>query len=285
MRNKLGFLFCLLALIALPASAENGSWMRDAGQAFKAAQASGKPLLVDLYADWCVWCKTLDREVFSTDAFRTYTRQFVLLRVNVEDQSEGTMLQARYQAQELPTLLVLTPRDSLIGRVVGYAPVDAFIGKIEDVLQEEKDFEKHYQEVTHGHDVLALQHLAIQLHDRADGRRAQAIYERLLRQPDVPPAQQLWINYLIADCLRLEGDFDAARERMVAVRRQAEAKHDDELLGRLEQLGLLIGRDRRGCDSVQALRTFLDEYPSSTLRGQANHLIQSRQQSLNHACA
>lgn len=285
MRKKLGIIFCLLAFLALPAFADNGEWLRDAGQAFKAAQASGKPLLVDLYADWCVWCKTLDREVFSTDAFRTYTQQFVRLRVNVEDESEGAMLQARYEAQELPTLLVLTPHNSLIGRVVGFAPVDAFIGKIEDVLQEDKNFEEHYRQVKAGHDVLALQHLAIELHDRADGARAQAIYERLLQQPNVPAAQQRWIHYLIADCLRLQGKFDAARTEMVAVRQQADGAHDDELLSRLEQLGLLIGRDRRGCDSVQALRTFLDEYPRSSLRGQASHLIQSRQQSLNHACA
>jgi len=285
MRKSLGFLGCLLLVSALPAVADGATWMHDADQAFAAAQAGGKPVLVDLYADWCVWCKTLDRDVFSTKLFADYTERFVRLRVDVDDQGEGAALQRRYDAQELPTMLILTPRNSLIGRVVGYAPAEKFVDELKQAMTDGEAFEKHYEEASKSDDLLVLQHLAIELHDRADASRAEGIYEKLLQHPNVPPGQRRWIGYLIADCLRLEGNFDAARDRMVEVRKEAEAKQDRELLSRLETLDLLLGRDLTGCDSVQALHEFLDDYPQSDLRGQALHLLKTRQRALPHACA
>jgi thioredoxin-like negative regulator of GroEL len=285
MRTRLGLLICLILFSALPATADSGEWMHDVTRAFAASRATGNPVLVDLYADWCVWCKRLDQDVFSTDVFKTYTRRFVRLRVNVDDHGEGAALQQRYEATELPTMLILTPRNSLIGRVVGYFPTEQFVGKLETAREQGKAFEKHYQEASRSDDPLVLQHLAIQLHDRADARRAREIYERLLQQPEVPAGQRRWMGYLIADCLRLEGKFDASRSHLLEVRKAAKAKQDGELLGRLEQLDLLLGRDRTNCDSIQALEEFLAEYPKSSWRGQAKHLLQQRKQSLKHACA
>ena len=55
----------------------------------KAAEAAGQPALLDLYADWCVSCKVMERSVFPDPAVESKLRQFWLLRADVTANSEA----------------------------------------------------------------------------------------------------------------------------------------------------------------------------------------------------
>lgn len=46
-------------------------------------QASNKPVILDLYADWCISCKTMERNVFPETQVATRLGQFTLLRADV----------------------------------------------------------------------------------------------------------------------------------------------------------------------------------------------------------
>ncbi|MCG3201916.1 MAG: Thiol:disulfide interchange protein DsbD [Gammaproteobacteria bacterium] len=50
--------------------------------------ASGKPVLLDVYADWCVECKKLDKVTFTDPEVRTALRDAVLLRADVTANDE-----------------------------------------------------------------------------------------------------------------------------------------------------------------------------------------------------
>ncbi|MEM7400479.1 MAG: protein-disulfide reductase DsbD [Pseudomonadota bacterium] len=52
------------------------------------ATAAGKPVFVDFYADWCVYCKQLDRETFPDRTVQTALSDFVLLKADVTDNDE-----------------------------------------------------------------------------------------------------------------------------------------------------------------------------------------------------
>lgn len=52
-------------------------------QQLAAAQASGQPAMLDLYADWCISCKVMERSVFPRPEVDTRLRQFRLLRADV----------------------------------------------------------------------------------------------------------------------------------------------------------------------------------------------------------
>src|SRR3990172_13240993 len=106
--RRLPILFLLLFAICSPLAAHAAaSWHQKLAPALSEAQSSNRLVLVDLYAQWCGWCKRLEREVFATAKFQAAARDFVLLRVDVEDGGEGSRIQARYEAETLPTTLIL----------------------------------------------------------------------------------------------------------------------------------------------------------------------------------
>lgn len=52
------------------------------------ASAAGQPVLVDFYADWCVYCKKLDSKTFPDLGVQTALSNFVLLKADVTDNDE-----------------------------------------------------------------------------------------------------------------------------------------------------------------------------------------------------
>src|SRR5947207_7468946 len=101
-------------------------WARwDTG--LKSASASNRPILVDVYTDWCGWCKRMDRDVYSRDDVRAYLNQhFILVRLNAESADEasfgGRTLTSRALAQQLrvsgyPTTIFLKANGDHIANV------------------------------------------------------------------------------------------------------------------------------------------------------------------------
>jgi thiol:disulfide interchange protein DsbD len=71
-----------------------------------AARASGKPVMLDFYADWCIYCKTLEKNVFPDPRVRAYLDRFVLLQADVTEQDEQDLaLQHRFEVPAPPALI------------------------------------------------------------------------------------------------------------------------------------------------------------------------------------
>ncbi len=101
--------------------------------ALAAASAAGKPVLFDFYADWCVECKRMDKYVFTDAAVRTALESFILLKVDVTDQTDDDVaLQQRFGIIGPPATLMFScsgqERREL--RLVGYEDADAFVGRL-----------------------------------------------------------------------------------------------------------------------------------------------------------
>ena len=104
-------------------------WFQSYEQAVVAAQASGKPILVDFTgSDWCGWCIRLDQEVFAQPEFREWAQnRVILLKVDLPRQTpqppalkqQNENLRDKYQIDSYPTILFVDPQGNKIGRT-GY---------------------------------------------------------------------------------------------------------------------------------------------------------------------
>ncbi len=268
MRLQQLLLSALLVLAPATASAGDDPWLTGVDQAFAAAVDGDRYVLVDLYAEWCGWCKVLEKEVFTSPEFRDFTRDMVLLRVDVDDGAEGSALQARYGANSLPTTLILDSRMVKIGEVKGYSPTPEFIAAARRELEEFEAMLEFFDQVKRGDDLEMKRRLAEDFHGRGDGARAAALYQSMLEQTK-PGAAQAWLLYLSADSYRLSGQFSRAESNLERAREVNDAG-EPALRERLDLLGFYIARDSGDCSAaVASLERFLERHPHSGFRSQA----------------
>jgi thiol:disulfide interchange protein len=94
-------------------------------EALARARNEKKILLVDVYTDWCGWCKKLDREVFGDARVAEASRGLVAVRINAE--KEGEKVAQRYDVQGYPTVLFVDGSGSVVKRIDGYVDADEML--------------------------------------------------------------------------------------------------------------------------------------------------------------
>jgi thioredoxin-like negative regulator of GroEL len=272
-------LFCIATTTQVAAAPPvAGGWLDDLGAARERAKAENKPILVDLWADWCTWCKRLEKEVFSTAEFQRYAAGFVLLRVDTEDGAEGTRLMEDFEAASLPTTLILTHDLIRMGALQGYLPAAPYIQSLAletaifDALI--RSYDEHRSGATvapsAGDDAGAaidrLQNLADELHARRDGARAAVLYRELIDRGGDNAEEIAWNHFYYADSLRLAHDLAASRQAAVAAREAVARVDNDELVERIELLSFYLARDAAACSEArQAIDRFIAQHPQGTL--------------------
>jgi thiol:disulfide interchange protein DsbD len=87
-----------------------------------AARAAGQPLMLDWYADWCISCKVIEREVFAAPQIAPRLADYRLIRFDITDSNpEQRALLDRYKLFGPPAVLFFGPRGQELAeaRVVG----------------------------------------------------------------------------------------------------------------------------------------------------------------------
>ena len=108
----------------------------DLGALDSAVRAAGRPVMVDLYADWCVACKEFDALTFSDPAVRERLAGMTLLRVDVTANSASDKaLMRRYGLFGPPALLFFDAQGTEQGaaRVVGFQNAAEFTQHLDGI--------------------------------------------------------------------------------------------------------------------------------------------------------
>lgn len=132
-RPKIFFtVICLMsAIILMPAASHAVSWLNDITTGINRGASSGKPVMIDFYADWCHWCRKLDSETYSDAKVKELLTNFICVKINGDKKPD---LVSRYAVKGYPTVVFLDTEGDEISRVSGYLGPDEMAEKMSVVL-------------------------------------------------------------------------------------------------------------------------------------------------------
>jgi len=130
----------IIALMAL-STATSGSKNELKWQPFEAglaeARKTNRKVLIDVYTDWCRWCKKMDKDVYGDEKVSEYlSAHYVTVRLNAESNTATVYKDKSLSERELagafgvtgyPTTLFMEATGELITSVSGYYEAGRFI--------------------------------------------------------------------------------------------------------------------------------------------------------------
>jgi thioredoxin-related protein len=170
---KMKSILLALLFLTVPISkinAQSIEWL-SLEQVQAAIKQNPKPILFDVYTDWCGWCKVMDKKTFGHPAIAEYVNQnFYAVKLDGEDKDTlifqgkaypfvaqgrrgynllaATLLQGRLS---YPTLLIMSAQFEILSVAPGYLPPKdfepfiTFFGAGEHKLQTFEQYKKNYQ--------------------------------------------------------------------------------------------------------------------------------------------
>lgn len=126
-KNIIIIAISLFALFSCQDSYAAIKWEKDLTSAVKKAKDKNIPIMIDIYADWCVWCKELDKNTYANKEVIRVAKKMVSVKLNPETSKEGEEIARRYGVQGYPTILFINADGLILENVGGYVEGEKFV--------------------------------------------------------------------------------------------------------------------------------------------------------------
>jgi len=114
-------------------SAEHLAWQPYDAAAVEAAIASGGPVILDFYADWCAPCRELDKKTFPAPDVSALLEVYSRFKVDLTRSSEESQaLATEYRVMGVPTVIVFSGGEEVF-RITGFEPPARFLKRLQGV--------------------------------------------------------------------------------------------------------------------------------------------------------
>jgi thioredoxin-related protein len=134
--KKMLLIFLLLVVYSTGIFAKDPQWKKF-NEGIVEAKKSGKKILVDVYTDWCKWCKEMDKNTYADKNISAYlNKNFVIIKLNAEGNEiinyAGQSITPQDFAQRMgvdgyPATVFLKSDGQAITLLPGYSKPDQFI--------------------------------------------------------------------------------------------------------------------------------------------------------------
>ena len=129
----------LMGLMSFSPEPEEVQWM-SLSEAQAKIKSEPRAIFIDFTADWCGWCKVMDKNTFSDASVANYMNQnFYSVRLDYDNTSKLDFFGEQYTARELgekyrvsglPTILLISPNNKKSKKLIGYQKPEPFLNKL-----------------------------------------------------------------------------------------------------------------------------------------------------------
>ncbi|HEM7802609.1 MULTISPECIES: protein-disulfide reductase DsbD [Burkholderia] len=106
--------------------------VRSSGELDALLKSSGRPVMLDFYADWCVSCKEMEHLTFTDARVQARLARLHLVRADVTaNNPDDQALLKRFNLFGPPGIIFFDRNGNEIGRVVGYQAADTFLRSLD----------------------------------------------------------------------------------------------------------------------------------------------------------
>jgi thiol:disulfide interchange protein DsbD len=102
---------------AVTAKTTGIEWQDSFANGLAIAKKEKKPVMVDFYAEWCGWCKKLDKTTYLDQKVIGLSKKFICVKVDTDKDQESP---AKYGVRGLPTIVFFNSKGEVTKQAVGY---------------------------------------------------------------------------------------------------------------------------------------------------------------------
>lgn len=110
---------------------------REIIKTFEQAKLFGKNIVIIFNAEWCEWCKKMERETFSDPEVKKALKDYLILRL---DYDNNKIMRKKYGLNGVPCTIFINSNLQEIDRIIGYLPPEKFLKEIKRIKEGKDTF-------------------------------------------------------------------------------------------------------------------------------------------------
>jgi thiol:disulfide interchange protein len=115
------------------------AWHYDLSRAKEIARSDNKLIIVDVYTDWCGWCKKMDQVIYNDPMIVGLSRQEVFVKLDAEDGGQGERFAREMNVRGFPTTIIIDGHGNKITEARGFIPTrEKFIEFVESARSKKR---------------------------------------------------------------------------------------------------------------------------------------------------